>query len=290
MVCFLACFGLTKKQRRRKPRNKTQPTHQVQGRYVPLDSEKPEEPDSETRSDGSVSKESLAVKVKKKVSFNLNVKTYEPLHQEEIEDDDEEKPKCEYPSDYRYYNCRESFDEEDEIQLEESDLEDDEDIDDYDGDDEDYTRDDNEDNHHMLKQKTENTAAVSGGDEPKSRVLLSDSCESNRNTRNRSQYVNSVLNPVENLTQWKAVKARERERTQVKNQKENIRLEQEEDHKPAIAKSPSDPLSLCNKRNVSDFQPPSRDLQVDASLSNWLIWSENKPPSGAVSLQKWASC
>nr|GMD68006.1 nuclear polyadenylated RNA-binding protein 3-like [Ipomoea batatas] len=61
----------------------------------------------------------------------------------------------------------------------------------------------------------------------------------------------------------------------------NVTLEQEEDHKPAIAKSPSDPLSLSNNRNVSDFQPPSRDLQVDASLSNWLIWSENKPPSGA---------
>ncbi|XP_019181492.1 PREDICTED: nuclear polyadenylated RNA-binding protein 3-like [Ipomoea nil] len=286
MVCFLACFGLTKKQRRRKPRNKTQPTHQVEGRYVPLDSGKPEEPDSETRNDGSVSKESLAVKVKKKVRFNLDVKTYEPLHQEEIEDD-EEKPEWEYPSDYRYYNCRESFDEEDEIELEESDLEDDDDIDDYDGDDEDYTRDDNEAQAEVSEKftKTENTDAVSGGDdEPKSRVLVSDSCESNRNTRNRSQYVNSVLNPVENLTQWKAVKAREqRERTQVKNQKENIRLEQE-DHKPAIAKSPSDPLSLSNnKHNVSD-------LQVDASLSNWLLWSENKPPSGAVSLQKWASC
>nr|GLL44167.1 uncharacterized protein LOC109175303 isoform X2 [Ipomoea trifida] len=241
MGCFLACFGYAKKRKRRKPGSKVQSTDQVAaGSYVPLDFEKLDASDSDT---SARRKEEGNVKMKKKkVRFNLNVKTYEPLQYEEIEDylsEGEEKTKWEYskeeatkamlrsyPSNYRYYNCVDE-EEEGEIELDESDLEFDE-IEDF---------DDEEDCH--VPVKTGNRDPLSGDN------------EGGRYARS------SVLNPVENVVQWKAIKARER--VALKNEKENMRI---------IANSKSDPL--INLKNCQT------EIPVDASLSNWLISSQTK--------------
>ncbi|XP_019180095.1 PREDICTED: uncharacterized protein LOC109175303 isoform X2 [Ipomoea nil] len=252
MGCFLACFGYAKKRKRRKPGScKVQSTDQVAaGSYVPLDFEKLDASDSNT---SARRKEEANVKMKKKkVRFNLNVKTYEPLEYEEIEDylsEGEEKTKWEYskeeatkamrsyPSNYRYYNCVDEEEEEGEMELDESDLEFDE-IEDF----------DEEDCH--VPVKTGNRDSLSGG----------------------GRYVSSVLNPVENVVQWKAIKARER--VELKNEKENMRI--------------SDPLGLNTTINLKHCQT---QIPVDASLSNWLISSsETKMLPRLPPLQTWASC
>ncbi|VFQ63321.1 unnamed protein product [Cuscuta campestris] len=126
MVCFLSCFGIQKKHKQRKPANKTQRLDTVEGKYLPLDFRKSGEPDPKTRFSRNARRGSLADKIKKKVTFNLDVKIYGPLQQEEIDsyfsDDGQEKSESEYPSDYRYYSCRDSFDGDD-IKLDESDIE-----------------------------------------------------------------------------------------------------------------------------------------------------------------------
>ncbi|KAF2292694.1 hypothetical protein GH714_026766 [Hevea brasiliensis] len=94
----------------------------------------------------------------------------------------------------------------------------------------------------------------------------------NPNVRDRSAYVHSVLNPVENLTQWKAVKAKGT--PPLKQQKENFTLGQE----PRISFS-SEPsfreLQFCFNMKSDQSKKSNQEIAVDASLSNWLGSSEN---------------
>ncbi|KAA0039885.1 DNA ligase 1 [Cucumis melo var. makuwa] len=80
------------------------------------------------------------------------------------------------------------------------------------------------------------------------------------NVRHRTAYVYSVLNPVENLSQWNAVKSKKE--FSPKLQKENVELEQE---------SSVDGFPYSSE--------PSREPCVDASLSNWLPSSQATPVS-----------
>ncbi|KAL8484556.1 hypothetical protein ACS0TY_027020 [Phlomoides rotata] len=184
MGCFLACVGFKTKKRRR-PSKKTPSEEHDNQRYVPLDSDELK----------------VKQKIKKKVRFNLNVKAYEPIPQNYEDDDDlaSEVTKWEletetksiaslhYEEDdiiasssifsHRYQNCRDSYDD-------------------------------------------ENDDAVSVEDFPwefesgyyDDDVLMTSQIREARNTklnvRDRSEYVCSVLNPVENLSQWKLLKAR----------------------------------------------------------------------------------
>lgn len=81
------------------------------------------------------------------------------------------------------------------------------------------------------------------------------------NVRHRTAYVCSVLNPVENLSQWNAVKSKKEFPSTL--QKENVELEQE---------SSVEEFSYSSSK-------PSREPCVDASLSNWLNSSEATPVS-----------
>lgn len=96
----------------------------------------------------------------------------------------------------------------------------------------------------------------------------------NQNARDRSGYVHSVLNPVENLTQWKVVKAKAS--TKMKPQKENFSTDLE----PRISFS-SEPtfkeLSLSFKSETNQTIKPKQEMAVDASLSNWLVSPETTP-------------
>ncbi|KAA8527800.1 hypothetical protein F0562_035331 [Nyssa sinensis] len=342
MGCFLACFGYSKKRKRRKPsRDHVSPSSrfitgkflvfldvccfvqpykhnyhlgllQSHGSYQPLDSDVTENPivsASEFRD--KKPKEQLSSGIKKKVSFNLNVKTYEPLPRDDTTnyfsetDEGEHCDKYEetakesvplslskgnsmgsYPSNYRYLNCRDSYDEEDGIKLEESDLDDDdndEEEDDGDsdvGDDQKMSQEELSDQFCSLSMESEKRVPSTqlGEDKMAFRAPTDQELkklESNRNARDRSQYVHSVLNPVENLTQWKAVKSKAA--PPLKHQrKENMALVQEQQI-PLSSKQIVNVSSFDYKADFSQSKSLMQDIAVDASLSNWLVsvWERN---------------
>ncbi|KAJ7972610.1 Protein JASON [Quillaja saponaria] len=308
MGCFLACFGSSKDGKRRKPRHKVLPRDQRNT------SSKPVQPgvslileDYTKNLLGPVSEvqdkpeEQLNLSTKKKVTFDSNVKTYEHVCSEEVtdfpqgsvegkkkeedsvksshskssEEDSSVTSTGSYPPNHRYQNCRDSDDEYEELDYDGSDLSDEDDEDDeedlggeyaeiYDG---------------MVDLRTRVAAAQTEEVESSNLICgLSDGeVKPNPNARDRSVYVHSVLNPVENLTQWKAVKARgSRGTPPLRPQKENFVSNQES---PVLFSSESGvkelPFSFKSKSN----QPKklNHEIAVDASLSNWLVSSAATP-------------
>ncbi|XP_061356788.1 nonsense-mediated mRNA decay protein 2 [Gastrolobium bilobum] len=295
MGCFLACFGFSNKRKRRKTLYKVLSRHQHQHhKYANYEvlavSEKSIIPYSGLRDEG---KEQNSVKSKKKkkkkVTFNLNVQIYEPNPTAyQVLDNEEEENKnntaqpegrslpssilggegsaaltMRYPSNYRYYNCSEGYDEEDEISHEESDIDDDEFDDGYDWDDggsdvsiendEDEVHDENTKQKVLSEDMIKNQMPVAPNDAE---------METNLSGRDRSINMYSVLSPVENLTQWKAIKAKVT--STMHRRKENVPPEQ----------NTSMPLnsSPCNlESNVLQSKPLLPEIAVDSSLSNWLI-------------------
>lgn len=175
----------------------------------------------------------LTLKRRKKVTFDTNVTTYEHI---QVYDSTEslleknEKGEC-FPktkddlvvlstSNYRYGNCIESDDEFEDLDHEDYDF----DEDDYDLNDDDDDDEEHYDDHDEEDEVTD---------------------PSNRNARNENGYISSVLNPVENLTQWKALKSKgtTQKLLNYNGQKENS----------------------CGPENQN------QETGVDASLSNWLV-------------------
>ena len=212
-------------------------------------------------------KEGTSFKIRKKVSFNLNVQTYEPIstddHVLQSDEEDEEMEKNGrkvsrvsslstsatkrastglislglFPSNYRYQNVRDSYDsyeEEDYLADEESDLDDD----DYDGDDDDYNGDSDLDDQRMSQEGF-----------PKH--FYSSSINGNRDNIPNAH---SVLSPIENLSQWKAAKAKA---AAPKPQKENIPSFQE-------------PSILYSRSSCNQSKPLLQEIPVHASLSSWI--------------------
>ncbi|KAL3329141.1 hypothetical protein AABB24_036300 [Solanum stoloniferum] len=288
MGCFLGCFGFTtKKQKRIKPCNK----FQVHQKYVPLDSEKEIVVDSANSELRDKPKESSKRKVKKKVSFNLDVKTYERIQDDEnnttyFSEEEEKKTQREYnkqetakasmsmyPSSHRYYNCNNSYDEEeDEITLEDSDIDD---LDDEEEEEEDYgvSDDDDDDGDEYADSLHIETENKYGNVE---KLNKDESNEVGQNHRN------SVLLPVENLTQWKAVKAKGAQ--QVKHQKENIIKLDGKQKLPLIAKPVNNHFVDLNPKNNSKAnpKPQGHDIPVDASLSNWMVSARTTSVNGSA--------
>lgn len=228
-------------------------------------------------------KESSKRKVKKKVSFNLDVKTYERIQDDDNNttyfSEEEEKTQREYneqktakaslsmyPSSHRYYNCNDSY-EEDEITLEDSDIDDlDEEEEDYGVSDDD---DDDGDEYNSLHIETENKYG---------NVEKLNKDESNEVSRNHR---NSVLLPVENLTQWKAVKARGAQ--QVKQQKENIIKLDGKQELPLIEKPVNHGVDVNPKNNSKPKPKPNEHgIPVYASLSNWLVSARTTSVNGSA--------
>lgn len=202
------------------------------------------------------------MKTKKKVSFNLNVKAYEPIHYEdEISSyisEGEEETKWElnreaisssfrsFPANYRYQSFEESYDNSEDQELDwEKELNFDDIVED---DDEDVEDDD--DYSYGSDEEVQNI------DERSQELLLV--------SQNKSdQCVSSVLKPVENLSQWKAIKAKP---AQPKQDKENIVLEQRE----------TNTLSNAKISASFAFRNTRKSNAVDTSLSNWLDSTETK--------------
>ncbi|CAI9091499.1 OLC1v1026551C1 [Oldenlandia corymbosa var. corymbosa] len=94
------------------------------------------------------------------------------------------------------------------------------------------------------------------------------------NARERSNCVQSVLNPIENLSQWNAVRAKTTPPITTDQDKENVNLEQENDTfsfwgKPtSFKKSPQQLSRRFSNRHKDD------EIAVDTSLSSWLMSSE----------------
>ncbi|RVW23757.1 hypothetical protein CK203_097585 [Vitis vinifera] len=96
------------------------------------------------------------------------------------------------------------------------------------------------------------------------------------NIRDRSQYVDSVLKPVENLSQWKTVKARAAPPV-THHAKENIM--QDLNIVPIRLEPSFKPLAHSRKLDADHPKPVDEDTAVDASLSSWLVGLETTPNS-----------
>ncbi|TXG63877.1 hypothetical protein EZV62_010871 [Acer yangbiense] len=301
MGCFLGCFGSSKDRKRRKQRHKLQPCdHQRNTNYIPVQysvsiveeyPEKPITPVSEVGVKAEEQSQSSSSGTRKKVTFDSNVRTYEhvlPEHvsgtlpeKDEVGAKEEEslgklghsQPSSEassitsssgsYPPNHRYQNCRECDDEEDEIDYEDSDLDEEEDEDD-DGvlDYDDLYEEDGIVESKIDVAKEEIEEAVKP-------------MRANGSARDRSAYIHSVLNPVENLTQWKALKTKGK--PQLKQQKENFALDEEP--RASFSLEPSFKELSLSFKSKSDYQSnkSNQEIAVDASLSNWLSSSEATP-------------
>ncbi|XP_042516558.1 rRNA biogenesis protein rrp36-like [Macadamia integrifolia] len=331
MGCFLACFGSSKdKDRQRRRRHKILPGDQRHGSYEPLKPVLSLNQESKETSISSVleqrdkPEQQLSFSTRKKVTFDLNVKTYENVAAPQTSsncswenDEDKERGKEEekrakasqslsaseddsvtsslgsYPPNHRYQNCRDSDDEDEKIDFSESDL--DEDDEDDEEDDGDYDGDDDEPIEYKpessvsflslpMESRTRACATLPNDKEVKRSMPICGSTERelktlplNQNARDRSKYVQSVLNPVENLSQWKAVKAKPRAATPpLKNQKENGHFEQETQI-PFNPEPTSKVPLLKSSQSFSHSRHIKQETAVDASLSNWLGYAETIP-------------
>ncbi|KAG2327830.1 hypothetical protein Bca4012_036852 [Brassica carinata] len=239
MGCFMGCFGLSSNKKRRNSTRKILPRHQRICSYELLHSSDPtdasavaDNPEkilcSNLRCEVETEEEKKGTKkTRKRVRFDLNVQTFEPVlpsrYENYCSDDEDGKGELSkasssvdlssssvYPPNYRYHNCVDSFEEEeDDLGYGESDLEEDEDY--YTDDEYDYEDDADDEDEEDYGEKD----------------------------------VTPLLNPVENITQWKAVKA-----------------------KPVKVK----PLMKENVEVVTDDQakPLLKEIVVNASLSSWI--------------------
>lgn len=195
-----------------------------------------------------------------------------------------------YPTNHRYQNCRDSDDEAEEFG--DSDLDEECDLDD---DDEDFVDSDCEDGEvwsesvsaasfgskgdksfHQVKEKeVDSPTLMFGVPERETRKG-----ETLGYVRDRSAYIHPVLNPVENLSQWKSVKSKAAEPLKLLQQKENFTAEVEG---PRASFS----LELSFKQSSSSFKPKPKDQEigVDASLSNWLVTPETTKKTGTSVLE-----
>ncbi|XP_059626073.1 uncharacterized protein LOC132269075 [Cornus florida] len=311
MGCFLVCFGSSKDKKRRKQRNKIllrDQRHDTVSSEQDI-SEEAINPVSELRDNPE---EQLSLSTRKRVTFDSAVKTYEPVSVHESrdfgvdsdkasekengenyskysqshslsEDDSVTSSTGSYPPNHRYQNCRDSDDEVEELDDENSDL-DDEELGEYEDCDEDGDGDIRIVGGEVWSEsipavsmesrtELESPMTVSGLGEREVKSLGLP-----RKARDRSVYVHPVLNPVENLTQWKAVKSKGT--PPLKSNKENCTTDQEAVPIP-FSSEPSFKEGFKSKSKQS--KNLNREIAVDTSLSNWLVSPETAPTKSTSS-------
>uniref|UniRef100_J3LZI4 Uncharacterized protein n=1 Tax=Oryza brachyantha TaxID=4533 RepID=J3LZI4_ORYBR len=226
---------------------------------------------------------------KKKVTFDMNVKAYEntiPADQEEeppvpasmVENEDRKHVQrdVQLPENHRYRNCSDSDEEEvedgeDDNYGDDTDEEEEDFVDckiDLVDEDELYTEDSKQESHESLfslqmykDQQNDNEISSPAPKSSGTSVEEQSPVIQRNNLRDRSQYVRPVLNPVQNMSQWKEVKAQAAPAKKL--DKENV------NSVPNISATPE----TSSKREVS----------VDASLSTWLVSSDNSTVDKAQS-------
>ncbi|CAK9174350.1 unnamed protein product [Ilex paraguariensis] len=316
MGCFIACFGSSKQRKTRKPpttspsgdqRHKAcealQPTNLIKQEVI-ADTHKPI-PDLRCKHQDQLNSNSRT-----KVTFNLNVKAYEGLATQEvasclleIEEEKEREKKEEnqseshtlsdsslsslfsYPPNPRYHNCTSSDEESIDMETKENDS-DEKDDDCDDGTDHTFIKEESSESLFSLsiESRKQIDTAETEDKEVNSAVTINVSPGNemktfwpNRDARDRGHYVHSVLNPVENLSQWKAVKARTI-LTLNDDEKENFNLEKELNiplsEEPNFKQS-----SHRSKQKTDHLKPQGHEIAIDTSLSSWLVESEKMPTS-----------
>ncbi|KAL6968153.1 hypothetical protein U1Q18_033956 [Sarracenia purpurea var. burkii] len=316
MGCFLACFGSSKdRQRRTRKKNKVLHRDQRHGAQESLQS---------CVTDGDLSakptnlisevlynlEEPLISSTRKKVTFDTNVKTYAPVPVHEStellpergkdfekekedssgksslshslpEDDSITSGGGSYPPNHRYQNCRDSDDEAEEFEDEDSDL-DYNDLDDYG----DY--DEDEEGKRIVEQEMWSDTIPTASMESIMRISPAQevkSIGSNRNARDRSGYVHSVLNPVENITQWKAVKLKGTTTPPLKpSQKENLQESPRVSFSCETTFKQHPSFGFVSKLD-DQFKNQKQEIAVDASLSNWLVTSGTTNKVSSIGLE-----
>ncbi|CAN6276265.1 unnamed protein product [Urochloa humidicola] len=248
-------------------------------------------PDSELR---EVSEHGSRSSGKKKVTFDMNVTTYE---NEELLDQEEEPPEEDekyvqqtvlLPENHRYRNCSDSDD----------DIEDEDDV--Y-GDDSDEEEDfmdckiDLVDEEEMGTEENKQESHESlfslsmSNDQQNDQEVISPAPKSSgtsvdaesplimrNNLRDRSQHVHPVLNPVQNLSQWKAVKSLKTQAVPGKKlDKENVNIV------PDVGERHDS--TFASQKRMSHGMSSKKEVSVDASLSTWLQSSENSTVDRAQS-------
>ncbi|CAN0904826.1 hypothetical protein LINGRAHAP2_LOCUS23321 [Linum grandiflorum] len=175
-----------------------------------------------------------------------------------------------YPSNYRYQNCSYNYDQQDDEEAEEysyddSDLDSDEDYlyeeeeeaeDDQHNDIEELrrrrrrrgTEEEEQISQHFSSLKVNPDSGIDSKEEGRSRWAEITNNHHN-NAREKNQYIHSVLNPVQNLAQWKQVKAKSKQQPEKWQMKENADVQ------------------LLQKHTML----PVQQLAVDSSLANWLL-------------------
>ncbi|XP_062183662.1 uncharacterized protein LOC133887709 [Phragmites australis] len=231
---------------------------------------------------------------KKKVTFDMHATTYENAAlpdqddepPEDIDDEDEKQAHktVVLPENHRYRNCSDSDDDvedeyaEDDVYGDDSDEEEEDFVDckiDLLDEEEMGTEENKQESHESLfslsmSNDQQNDQEVispapksSGGSVEEESPLIR-----RNNPRDRSQYVRPVLNPVQNLSQWKEVKSLKTQAVPDKKlDKENVNSVLD------VGASPGSKLSSQTK--ISPCNTSKRGVSVDASLSTWLVSSEN---------------
>ncbi|XP_073272028.1 uncharacterized protein [Primulina huaijiensis] len=196
-----------------------------------------------------------------------------------------------YPSNHRYHNTIDSDDEAEDY----GDSEDLDDLDDFE-DEEGFNDRDEDDAVSVMncqdvwsesivissaESRVENHSTNSIHEEVESHMLetwqpsVVEAFGAKTNARDRRDYVNSVLNPVENITQWKALKSKGTS-CLLKPQKENLISYSERTRKP---------MSPGVRTRSDELKKSNQEVAVDASLSNWLVSPEITPSKNNFSSQ-----
>ncbi|KAE9589924.1 hypothetical protein Lalb_Chr21g0314071 [Lupinus albus] len=313
MGCFLHCFGSSKCRKRKqhsshkrnsgiKPQKSSVSSLQDLSKSALINPSSQLQDKSEEQLSVSTGPSSqlqdkseeqlLSLSTRKKVTFDSNVKTYEAVLQDEApENKNIEDAKVEawetkptqskssssenssltstgsYPPNHRYQNSRVS---DDELDYGASDL-----SEDYEGDNGDF-----EEEHRMVYSSP--TQTYDNSDDVNSVGL-----NLNPNARERSVYVHPVLNPVENLTQWKVVKSKRTKPSRPQN--ENYLSYNHESKNTFGTEEPSSKEQAFSLNSDNDTSRKlKQENSVDASLSNWLVSPQTTPVNKAGSVPCYA--
>ncbi|KAF3452363.1 hypothetical protein FNV43_RR02796 [Rhamnella rubrinervis] len=306
MGCFLACFTASKRRKHHKSVNafpsKDQSLEATEALPLTEPTKQEKAPKPSTESKAEVEKQ-LPCDAKQRVTFDLNVEangesSTKEVNSSLVENNEEHKEETatildstvpsKVPSfNHRYQDCRSSLDEYEDVELQASDLDDDDN-----GDIDDTQRGVEEESSESLFSlsidsrkhgfdaeigEKEVSSAMPVRNFSEKEVKSAGSCQ---NARDRSQYVNSVLNPIENLTQWK-----EAQETPVPPP---LKHEGKENASSELAMSipvSAEPIFEMSNPNLkpklSDLKPAEHEIGVDTSLSSWLIETETTPKSNA---------
>ncbi|KAL8159666.1 hypothetical protein V2J09_001203 [Rumex salicifolius] len=299
MGCFSTCFRKSKRRRSRKPTNPTPCSDQF--RYECVEAVQPadfkEQENTETligpnpESIDDEQNEELSVSGRKKVAFDLNVHFYDKLpakdenHGNEEEEEEEKTEEGEkekesngssssqipFPNNYRYQNCRDSDDDEFDDEM----LSYDDSDHDYMGDDEDEESEIEVSNDSLVGSDESSPSSSMEPVNEKLASLNSGTPIQVKDTKitNEIKGFESVLHPVENLSQWKEIRGM-------------AKLEPQNDEAAKENNMHSEPVmkpNLTNKKTKSKNSCEEM-MAVDTSLSCWLNTTPSKSRANSVSV------